>query len=502
MSSGQLDRFKSIGTLRRGVVGLSQDFATSLALLALALGSATATSVVAGFAGASVPLVYVLGGVAALCLASVIIRFTKRMASAGGLYTFTARGIGSEAGFMGGWLYAMGFAAGISFVMVVSSLYLSQVFTVHAHIHIGWFPLFFIEMAVMTVLALLDIRLSTNVALIAAAIGALAILIGMIIVLAKGGANGLSAEPLNPNHVSSVGNLFHGLVFAFGGYIGFEAAAVLGEESKKPLQFIPRAILAAVLVGIVFYVFVTYALSIGFGVNGAAKWATDPTAYDTIVTKYVGSGLATVVDCAVALDAFVASLAATVLVSRTLFAMGREGGLPKVFAWTHPKYKTPWLGVLASILLTVVLVTWLAYLTYDPLTYFAFMATAATFLLLGTYMLVSAAGLRYFWLEKRAHGTRYNLLLDLIAPVVAIVICGLTIYWSIYPVPPHPLNEAPWLALGWLALGLVYITWMRYKNPATVEGFGRILGDEATELKEPESPKPSGPDVPPAIAVP
>jgi amino acid transporter len=380
--------------------------------------------------------------------------------------------------------------------MVVSALYLSQVFTVHAHIHIGWFPLFFIEMALMTLLALLDIRLSTRAALIAAAIGAVAILIGMVIVVAKGGASGLSAQPFNPDHVSSVGNLFHGLVFAFGAYIGFEAAAALGEESRRPLEFIPRAVLSAVLVGVVFYVFVTFALSIGFGVAGAGKWASDPTAYDTIVTHYVGRGLATVVDCAVALDAFVASLAATVLVSRTMFAMGREGGLPKVFAWTHPKFKTPWIGVIASIALTIVLLTWLAYFTYDPLTYFAFMATAATFLLLGTYMLVSGAGLRYFWLEKRAHGTRYNVLLDLVAPVVAIVICGLTVYWSIYPVPPHPLNEAPYLALGWLVLGVALIGWMRYKNPARVRGFGAILGDEAGDV----APAPER-EVPPVVAM-
>lgn len=469
----------TIGKLRRGAVGLPQTFAQSFALLALALGSATGTSVVAAFAGPSVPLVYVLGGVVSLCLASVIIRFTQRMASAGGLYTFTARGLNPEAGFMSGWLYSMGFAAGISFVMVISSIYLSDVFELHAHIHIGWFPLFFIEMALMTTLALVDIRLSTETQLIAAAIGATAILVGMIFVLAKGGAAGVTAEPFNPNHVSSVGNLFHGLVFAFGAYIGFEAAAALGEESKRPLEYIPRAVLGAVLVGTVFYVFVTFCLSIGFGVAGAGKWAADPTAYDTIVTHYAGKGLAVIVDLAVSLDAFVASLAATVLVSRTLFAMGREGGLPRAFAWTHPRFRTPWVGVIASIVLTLVLVTWLAYFTYDPLTYFAFMATAATFLLLGTYMLVAGAGLRYFWRDKREHGVRYNIFLDFAAPVIAIVICGLTIYWSIVPVPPHPLNEAPWLALGWFVLGLVILLWMRQTQPDKVHGFGRILGEQA-----------------------
>ena len=90
-----------------------------------------ATSSAAGFAGPTVPLVYLAAGFGSLCLASVIIRFTRRMASAGGLYTYTARGLDSNAGFIGGWLYAWGFAAGISFVLIISSFFLSTVLTVH-----------------------------------------------------------------------------------------------------------------------------------------------------------------------------------------------------------------------------------------------------------------------------------------------------------------------------------------------------------------------------------
>jgi amino acid transporter len=269
-------------------------------------------------------------------------------------------------------------------------------------------------------------------------------------------------------------------VFAFGGYIGFEAASSLGEEAQNPLKVIPRAVLSAVLVGIAFYVFVTYAMSIGFGVNGAGKWAQDPTAYDTLVTQYAGKGLAVIVDLAVVLDAFVASLAATVLVSRTVYAMGRDGGLPKAFAWTHPRWRTPWVGILASIALTLILVTWLGYFKYDPLTFFGLMATTATFWLLGTYILMATAGVTYFWRERRVEGVRYNPLLDFVAPVVAIGISVLTIYWSIHPVPPHPLEEAPWIALGWLCLGLVILAWMRVKEPSRVAGFGRTLGEEAT----------------------
>ena len=473
-----------VGQLREGAVGLLQVFGQSFALLALALGSATGTSAVAGYAGVATPLVYLLGGVVSLCLASVIIRFAKRMASSGGLYTFIARGLNPSVGFLGGWLYTMGFAAGISFVMVIGSTYLSTVLTSHLHVHVGWFPVFLVLMAVLTVLALVDIGISLRAQLIAAAIGGAAILIGMIVVLFKGGAEGISMQPFNPGNLHGTNNLFHGLVFAFGAFIGFEAAMVLGEEAKDPLKVIPRAVLSAVLTGLVFYVFVTFCLAIGFGPANAGEWAENPTAYDTIVTHYVGSGLAVVVDLAVALDAFVASLAATVLVSRVLFAMARDGALPRQFSYLHDRFRTPWVGVVVSIVLTVILVTWLAELKWDPLTYFGFMATAATFALLGAYILVAAAGIAYFWRHRSLPHVRYNPLLDFVAPVIAIGISCLTIYWSVTPAPPPPFNSAVWVALGWFALGLAVIAWMKVTSPDRVASFGHTLGMEVESARE------------------
>ena len=49
-------------------------------------------------AGITVPLAYLIAGLGCLCLASVIARFTRRTASAGGLYTYIAGGLGPRAG--------------------------------------------------------------------------------------------------------------------------------------------------------------------------------------------------------------------------------------------------------------------------------------------------------------------------------------------------------------------------------------------------------------------
>ena len=90
------------GELKHGVLGLGDAFAQSFALLSLALASSLATSLVAADAGVAAPWAYIVAGAGSLCLASVIIRFTRRMASAGGVYTYTSRGLGAGGGFIGG----------------------------------------------------------------------------------------------------------------------------------------------------------------------------------------------------------------------------------------------------------------------------------------------------------------------------------------------------------------------------------------------------------------
>ena len=452
------------------------------------MASSLATSSAAAFAGATVPLVYLTAGVGSLCLASVIIRFTRRMASAGGLYTFTARGLDCNAGFIGGWLYSWGFAAGISFVLIIASFFLSTVLTVHTSLDLSWFPCFWILVALLSVFALLGIRLSTRTQLLFATLGVLLLVILACVILGKGGASGVTLQPFNFHHAHSAHDFFYAMVFAFTGFIGFEAAAALGEESAEPLKMIPKAILSAVLVALVFYVFLTWAMSVGFGVDGAGAWASNPGALDFLATKYVSSWFATLVDIAVVVDAFVAALAGTALVSRTAFAMGREGGLPKVFAWTHPRFKTPWVSILASLALTMILVSWLARGTWnDPFTYFAFMATTATFGILATYILVALAGMTYFWRTRATSAVAYNVLLDFVLPIAAIVVCGLTIYWSITPRPPAPISYSIWVALGWLGLGVAYLLWLRLKAPDKVAQFGSVLAEGGETAPPPQA---------------
>jgi amino acid transporter len=474
-------RTTKAGELRHGILSLGDAFAQSIALLSLALGVGTATSAAAIYAGGATPWAYLVAGAGCLCLASVIVRFTARMASAGGVYTYIARGLHPSGGFIGGWLYGSAFAVGISFVLAIGSVTMSALLTNHTGWHPGWFTCFLILLAGLLVLAFLDIRLSTRLQLVVGAAGVLAILLLAIIVLAKGGDSGVTLQPLNPSNLPSTHGLFLAVVFAFTGFIGFEAAAVLGEEAADPRRAIPRAILTAAIVAVVWYVFITWTMSVGFGVGKSGAWAKDVAPLDTLATRYSGTWLSVLVDLAVISSAFIAALAGIHLTARTFFAMAREGGLPRVLAWTHPRYRSPWVGIALALVITFLLDLTLGRHwnspAPNPFTYVQFMALTATLAILAAYILVALSGMFYFWRERGTASVAYNWALDVLLPLVAIAICGYTIYKSVHPLPPSPMKYGPWIALIWLVIGVAVVAWLVATHPERVRSFGSILGE-------------------------
>jgi len=473
----------NVGELKHGVLGGADAVAQSLALLALTFAVSAAPAAAAASAGAAVPVAYVIAGVGSLCLASVIVRFTRRIAHAGGLYAYTTRGLGPEVGFLAGWLYAIAFAVGISFVLIIAADFLSAVLIANTSVHLGWFPLYCILLALILLIALVDIRISTRMQLVFAVVGVLTILALSSAIVAKGGASGLTWRPFDPRLAPSGHGLALAVILAFTGYIGFEAAAVLGEEASRPRRVIPRAILGTVLIATIYFLFVTWTQAIGYGVAGAGRWAADPTALATLSDRYVGHWYSTLVDIVVAIDAFVAALAGVHLTARTLFAMGRDGGIPRVFAATTPRFRSPYIGITVSIALTLILGAWLGR-HYGVGTYFALMATTASLGILFVYALVAMAGMVFFWNARHQAGQSYNVILDVVLPLIAIAICGYAIYSTLIPRPPAPISYSAWIALAWLVAGVLMVIGLTLTRRDRVRTFGQAFGTSEVESAE------------------
>src|SRR3954447_4833544 len=103
--------------LAKGALTLPDAIAISVSVIAPGMAAFLNVPGVAATAGGSTPLAFLLGGIACLALAFVVIGFTRRMASAGYAYTYASRSLGKSAGFMAGWLYAFGLACFVPMTM-------------------------------------------------------------------------------------------------------------------------------------------------------------------------------------------------------------------------------------------------------------------------------------------------------------------------------------------------------------------------------------------------
>ncbi|HEV7809471.1 MAG TPA: hypothetical protein VGO64_02635, partial [Candidatus Limnocylindrales bacterium] len=89
-------------SLERNAIGLTEVLFQSITHMAPAVATALSIGAATSFAGGITPLAVVLALVAALFTAYSIGELARHLPSAGGMYTYVARGLGS----FGGWLMA------------------------------------------------------------------------------------------------------------------------------------------------------------------------------------------------------------------------------------------------------------------------------------------------------------------------------------------------------------------------------------------------------------
>ncbi|HEY2641759.1 MAG TPA: APC family permease, partial [Streptosporangiaceae bacterium] len=318
------------GELAHGSLRLWDAIAISVSVIAPGMAMLLNVSGVSVVAGGSTPLAFLLGGVACLALAFVVIGFTRRMAAAGYAYTYASRSLGKDAGFMAGWLYFFGFICFVPMTMSGVGFLAADLLKVSPKL---WILFFFIGMVLFLVLSVIRIKVTTRVQLIVGIATVAIIVLIDVITTAKGGSHGQALSAFSFSHTNSGGfnGVFYGIIFGVTSYIGFETAADFGEETAHPRRYIPIAVLAATLFAIILYLWTTYSIAIGYGVNNGVKMGADPVALKTTATTFVGSWLGTLAEIGGMCAAFIVCVACATAAARTLFAMGREGVLPAAF---------------------------------------------------------------------------------------------------------------------------------------------------------------------------
>ncbi len=167
-----------------------------------------------------------------------------------------------------------------------------------------------------------------------------------------GGSSGATLAPVSLTQFQFPAALT-GVTIAFYAYIGFEDLANLAEECKNPKRDLPRAILVAIAVSTVIYMAVTLVLlyTVPLSLIGQSETPL------LLVFDKAGLGHLTHYFALIAILAITnTGLINLIMASRLMYGMANEELLPKFFGRVHTRRRTPWVGVLMSGLIVLLLV--------------------------------------------------------------------------------------------------------------------------------------------------
>lgn len=448
---------------------------------ALAIGPMFSAAIILGGisrpdigAGWNATLAVLIAGLGVLAIAYTVSLYARRYAGAGAVYEYLTHGAHPWVGVLTAGFFFMGalFLGGGGIYLGLGIL--SDGFW-KAHISDSgpaWWVWGLIALGIVLVLNHIGVRLAIRAMLTFAAISFVPMLILAIVIVGKGGNGGNTLSMFNWHETSlfgvTGGGVLGGVLLGILLFVGFEAAASIGEESADPRRSIPRALIGTVAVAAAFFVFMAYAFSIGYGKADVGKgaWAFSPSAVDDLGTKYIGSWYATILDLIVILDAMALALAICVLIGRGFFALGRDGLLPKVFAKTS-RYDTPWVGNLMVAvggigLIVITLLTdygsrfgfldpagkFTPFFPNDQFAFFILSATVGSFAIELVYLVLAVFAFR---LVAKSGNKPWQYVV--VAAAVATPVLGF--YGALNPAP-HDRSNYNWEAAYW-TIGLIVV---------------------------------------------
>jgi len=493
--------------LERNAIGMTEVLFQSITHMAPAVATALSIGAATSFAGGITPLAVVFAMIAVLFTAFSMAELARHLPSAGGMYTYVGRGLGS----FFGWLVAWGFALAEPLVMPLllggfgfyGAIFLSAYLGID--FQYAWVGLAVLCGLVVWWLTYRGIALSTRAGVVLGIIEVVIFLLISTLLIVNADENTLSVFIPGDEGVKPA---FQGMIFCLLAFIGFEAAAPLGEETREPRRTIPRAVIwSAILVGL-FYIFNYYAATVFFGPDRMIEFYTfnegDPWGF---MAEEVLPGIGGLLIVFAILNSSLANAnAGATAATRSLFAMGRASLLPRFFAAVHPETRAPVNAVHFQAVTALIIAVVLGFvLANDPfptpegaasfggLNVYVFLGTMLGLIFAGIYIAVNLACIGYFWRERR---DEFNVLKHVVVPVLGViamipallaVIGGVTI--PILDIELAAYETAlRWTApiVGiWMVLGIVAYIVLRMRNPEALARVGEVYGGEAST---PEAP--------------
>lgn len=473
--------------LERNAVGLREVVFQSICCMAPAAAIAASIPFGSPLAGGALPLAVILAFVGIAFTASSVGQLAAHIPSAGSVATYSAVGLRPWIGFLVGWAY---FAVEI---LIVPLVMLQLGYTVagewnseNASFSVdNWWIFTTLGSLLVAWLVYRGIRTSAKTGVILGAIEIVVfVVLGLILIVKAGGNNDLAV--FSPKYANAEGfngwsGVIAGSVFCLLAFAGFEASAPLAEETENPKKNIPKAVMIATLSIGALYALTTYAAAVTFGPEKFKDFAgyNNGVPWDGLA-KSLGT-----IFWLLALFAIINSTIANAngganVFTRTAFAFGRAGALPRSLAKLHPTYKSPQNAVALQLVLGLVISLGLG-LKYKPQMAFGIVATALVVAIVPVYMLTNLACIGYFTKHRREDR---HPVIHILVPVVGFIflipaffnaagitgVPGLKFIVSL----ASPLTYGAYAMGIWMIAGLIALLYLKNKNPKAIDEVATI----------------------------
>jgi len=419
------------------------------------------------YAGRAVPLTFLIAAVGVLLVSYSFVRLCQYFHHSGSVYAFVGATLGPRTGVVAGW----GLLGTYTFYAVVTSAaagifgtaFLQEVGIWHNPPTWAPFVLLAVALLVALVLAIMPVRRGGHVLLTVEGTTVALILIVTAVVLVRllaGNAPGghtftWSVFTVAPGTSSS--GLFLGVVFGFLSFAGFEAAATLGEEARRPTRDIPRAIFGVAVFGGVYFVVVTAVEMMGFGANaaGVKAFTSSPSLLGDLGSTYVGHWVGDLITLGTTFSAFGCCLACVVGGARLLYALSRDTAGPRGLGQSHSRWGTPAWATLVVVVATGVIVGIQAAVAASPAAFNSFLwsGTIGTLILLVVYVLASIGCIILVFVRHKLPVPTWQIII----PIAGLVVLGYTLYRNVIPYPTGDSAWFPVVAGVWLAVAVVAV---------------------------------------------
>jgi amino acid transporter len=391
----------------------------------------TTYGIVTETSGGRLPLSYIVTTIAMVFTALSYARMSAAIPIAGSTYTYTQRTFGAPVGFLAGWSLLLDYLFLPMLNYLVIGLYLNAALPA-----VPEWVIIVVTIAIITVLNIIGIVSVARANFLIIAIQTIFIVVFVVMAIAKTTGYGTVdlMAPFTGDHTADgMGPILAGAAILCLSFLGFDAVSTLSEEARDAKRTVPRAIMIATIVSGIIFILLSYVSQLVFPSN---KFADVDTGSVDVMTAAGGAFMSTFFTAAYVAGAAGSALTSQASVARILYAMGRDGVLPrKIFGHVSVKFSTPtWAILFVSVVSLLAVVV--------PLD---ILASVVSFGALVAFSAVNLSVIKHYFVDMRER----NIVANLIAPVIGFLLTAWL--WTSLS------GTALIVGLIWLAIGFIWL---------------------------------------------